>query len=470
MRKETKTNWFIVILLSFIVMFFSFFDLNNQEFIWESNLTIYSKILGILVGLSAFSGIIATYFFYLKKRKWAFPLAIINALLYAFYAISIYLISDFIIYILIFPIIYLIFWIKNQKSNIRQLRNHWLLWLIVIIIATIIFISLYFSVPYIAKLYFKLMNINMEYSENFNYPIWGKIISILINVALLTSIIFMIYGFKESWLSWQVKNILSIIFFAGVGVLNISLIIINLAFMLLSIYLYFLARKNTSKKRKLYAITGPGCVGKTTFLDKNKNFFDVTKIRIINERNYEKNEENPYIFWLNDKGSAFESQKAFLKFQKKQLEDFLNNEKYEQVLLDRHMVDSFLHGDTFIKNKTFTKWEVIKWRWLKIKFKLFLLTYPIQLECLFIYTTEDYQQIKEWRKNSKDNRRKLENKKEKFFHNFYQAYNFENYKLTSWYKLARKISKKIIIIKNNENNLEENTKLFQEEIKGEKNV
>ncbi|QNM93366.1 hypothetical protein H9M94_01910 [Mycoplasma sp. Pen4] len=270
---------------------------------------------------------------------------------------------------------------------------------------------------------------------------------ISIDVLLVICALMMILGFTESWIMWQFKNILSIIFFSSLGVINWSVVIINICFLLLSMYIFVI--KITNKNVHI-AITGPGCVGKTTILKKTQlqEFIKNNNFELIDERDYIEGENN-YIKSLKGELPFIESQKMFFTNQAKFINDMEVLDKYvgKNVILDRHMVDSFLYGDVLIEEKAITDSKEIKlWKRLKFWNKWFLLTKP-KLDLLIIFTVDNYAKIRERRINSAkngDQRRSLENQHIDLYEKFYNKYNQNE----EWYKIAKKISKKIVWIYN----------------------
>ncbi|QJG66304.1 hypothetical protein HGG64_01070 [Mycoplasma phocoeninasale] len=134
------------------------------------------------------------------------------------------------------------------------------------------------------------------------------------------AIIMMFLGFIESWILWQAKNILSIMFFAGIGILNINLIIINISYMILSIYIFIKSFK-ASKLKKIIAITGPGCSGKSTLLQSKiiQKYIYENHITLIDERPYLKGDD-PYTSALTNNKNFYLAQEMFFCSQKDMLE------------------------------------------------------------------------------------------------------------------------------------------------------
>ncbi|MBN4083275.1 nicotinamide mononucleotide transporter [Mycoplasma sp. CSL10137] len=445
--KTTKLDKILLISLTLIITIFSAFSIENKTIIWDSNVSVIVKILGIIVASSAIFGVIATWWFYTRK-KYAFLFAILNAFLFGIYSISLNLVADFIIYVgLCVPTFIYLRYITKYKNRIKQYRFNWLTSIFIVSIWVISFIVLYFTIPHLTFLYGKMIKQSLYFENNFNNKFLGKIIAISIDSTLLVAVVMMILGMKSSWVIWQIKNILSIIFFAGIGILNWSVIIINISFSVLSLYIFI---KTFINKKRIIAITGPGCSGKSTLLNNPKiqKLLKDYNILLKDERSYLDNaniNNNDYIKALSNKGSYFDAEKMFFESQKKIIiESNLTN---SHQLLDRHMSDSFLHADVLIKENKFTKSEKEKWIKEKRRYKWFLMNKP-KLD-LLIVVKAPWENIRIWRKlaiRDKDKtRRKLEFDNLELFKKFREEYEVNE----EWLKIAKLSSKKIIFLNNN---------------------
>ncbi|QBF34475.1 hypothetical protein EG856_00835 [Mycoplasmopsis phocirhinis] len=288
----------------------------------------------------------------------------------------------------------------------------------------------------------------------------AKFLAISINAFLIISFIMMILGFEESWLMWQFKNLCSIIFFAGVGTTNISVIVMNICFSILSLYIYVKVRKN---KKILIAITGPGCVGKSVVLNSQEvqDLLNRYEFKLMDEREYlnendELNKNNDYLNALKNKNNFFKSQKLFFTNQAKFIEEAQLIES--NVFFDRYMSDSFLYGDVLYRENIFNQDEKNKWYKLRKRYKYFLSVKP-KLDLLIIFTAP-LEKINEWRLKSsvKDIRRKLEQDNFDLYQKYYQEYFTDS----DWKNIAKKSAKKIVWINNNSDIDTVKTKLIKE--------
>ncbi|QKT05403.1 nicotinamide mononucleotide transporter [Mycoplasma sp. OR1901] len=445
--KTTITDKILITILTLTITIFSAFSIESGTMIWDWNVSILSKILGILVATSAIFGVIATWWFYTRKKH-AFLFAILNALLFAIYSLSLNLVADFIIYIgLCIPTFIYLWFITKYKNRIKQYRFNWFTSTIVVLIWVISFIILYFIIPHLTTLYGHIIKWPLSFGDNFNNKILGKIIAISIDSTLLVAIVMMILGMRSSWIIWQVKNILSIIFFAGIGILNWSVIVINISFSILSLYIFV---KTFTNKKQIIAITGPGCSGKSTLLNNPKiqKLLIDNNILLRDEREYLDNENinnNAYIKALSNNGSYFEAEKMFFESQKNIIIEA--NLTDSNQLLDRHMSDSFLHADLLIRENKFTQLEKEHWIKEKWKYKWFLMNKP-KLDLLIVIKAP-WENIYKWRKLATQDidkkRRQLEFNNIDLFEKFRQEYETNE----EWLKIAKMSSKKIIFLDNN---------------------
>ncbi|MCR8966444.1 hypothetical protein [Mycoplasma zalophidermidis] len=287
---------------------------------------------------------------------------------------------------------------------------------------------------------------NLSFGDYFKIFHLAKFLAISIDTFLIVSFIMTILGFEESWLMWQFKNLCSIIFFAGVGTIDLSVIVMNICFSILSLYIYVKVRKN---KKILIGITGPGCVGKSVVLNSQEvqDLLDKYEFKLMDEREYlnendEPNENNDYLNALKNKNNFFRSQKLFFTNQAKFIEEAQLIDS--NVFFDRYMSDSFLYGDVLCRENIFTQEEKNKWHKLRKKYQYFLSVKP-KLDLLIIFMAP-LERINEWRlkKSAKDIRRKLEQDNYDLYQKYYQEY------LTNsdWKNIAKKSAKKIVWINN----------------------
>lgn len=187
------------------------------------------------------------------------------------------------------------------------------------------------------------------------------------------------------------------------------------------------------------AIIGPGAVGKTTIIESLKK--DLIDFKFMDEREEIINEH--FDSYMKDfKSNAFELQKSFFNFRKKQIESFIN---FDNVIIDRHLIDDFIFPETHIEFKNFNSEEVTKWKKIEKEYLLFLKSIP-KLDFLFLLTAND-EIIKKRRekRSSKVDLRKSEINNHAFFNKVNEKYQSNNFK-----KFAEKFTKKLIILENKE--------------------
>ncbi len=187
------------------------------------------------------------------------------------------------------------------------------------------------------------------------------------------------------------------------------------------------------------AIIGPGAVGKTTIIEILKK--DLIDFKFMDEREEILN-ENFDSYMKDFKSNAFESQKHFFNFRKKQIESFIN---FDNVIIDRHLIDDFIFPETHIEFKNFNSEEATKWKKIEEEYLLFLKSIP-KLDFLFLLTANDEIIKKRREKRSlKEDLRKSEMDNHYFFNKVNEKYQSDNFK-----KFAEKFTKKLIILENKE--------------------
>ncbi|WLP85227.1 nicotinamide mononucleotide transporter [Mycoplasma seminis] len=363
MFKKVYLEYLFIFLLSLLVFIFSIYDINTDKFIWSNSNTALSRFYISMIMISGLSGIIATYLFY-KRVIYAYPLAILNAISYGIFAWSLDLFIDVVIYVLVLPLIFIYFWfitafkfkIKSYKLEIKWIS-------IVITLFIIAFIIFYFTQKALTTSFQSAFKKEIiEFGSNFKFKTAGYVVITLSNAILIIAVVMMLRGFKEVWLIWQMKNIFSIVFYSGIAVINWSVVVINICYMLLSIYIFI--RSFTMRKITI-AITGPGCVGKSTILGSKQiqEFLNQHNFHMIQERDYEDN-ENDYILALKKQKSFWDSQKFFFKTQQDDIERAMLIEN-QNVIFDRHMLDSFIYPQVQIENNLYSQDEIKQWNKLE---------------------------------------------------------------------------------------------------------
>ncbi|WP_418050977.1 hypothetical protein [Mycoplasma sp. 653B] len=181
--------------------------------------------------------------------------------------------------------------------------------------------------------------------------------------------------------------------------------------------------------KKVYiAITGPGCVGKSTALNSEQfsKLIEDNKFYMFQERDYKSN-DNDYILALKGKKSFWQSQKFFFKTQQDDIEKGMLMD--QNIIFDRHMLDSFIYPEVQIKNALYTEKEIKQWRSLKRKMLNFLKQKP-KLDLLIIVTSSSFDKIEQYRYEAAkaDDRRALENALMPLYRQYWEYYNTASFK------------------------------------------
>ncbi|MFV8475633.1 hypothetical protein ACM0JF_01415 [Mycoplasma sp. 654] len=209
--------------------------------------------------------------------------------------------------------------------------------------------------------------------------------------------------------------------------------------------------------KKVYiAITGPGCVGKSTVLNSKEfsKLIEENKFYMFQERDY-KNNDNDYILALKGKKSFWESQKFFFKTQQDDIEKAALID--QNIIFDRHMLDSFIYPEVQIQNAMYTKDEIKQWNSLKRKMLNFLKQKP-KLDLLIIVTSSSFDKIEQYRYEASrtDNRRKLENDLMPLYKQYWEHYNTVEFK-----EFLNRYCKNVIYINNDGTKEELTTKIIK---------
>ncbi|MGZ9432659.1 nicotinamide mononucleotide transporter [Mycoplasma sp. 613B] len=428
MKKE-KIELMLLIFICLILTFLSLFNLDESIWIWERNINIWRKIINIFVAISGILGVISIVMF-AKKKRIAFILAILNAVLYAFFSFSNGLVIDGFIQILyIFILIYIfIKEIINNKylKKIRELRLSLYASIVFAIFFVLLVAIFYFLNPYTNNFIGKMLNIDyFEFASNFNYKITASLILATFNAISVVALTMMALGFRQNWIIWCFKNILCFFFFGGIAFLSWTILFINFVYLVISIYLYFVTSK---EKRLTIAFIGMGASGKSTIINNLRNFLTEKNIKIIDER---LKDEQIFIDYMNDlKAKGYFTQKIFFKDRLKQIREMQN---YSKSLIDRHMIDDFLFPKTLIKMNYFMPKQKVLWNFFyKVKYK-FLLSLEPKVDIAFLIL-KDFDFIWKNRTNASEKheleiekkRRKIELQNKNFFQMVNTEYLKEN--------------------------------------------
>ena len=423
---------FLFILFITVNIFVSLYSISHNSWIWETD-NIQQIIFGTTSGFVSFSGIVAVLKINHNKKS-GYWWGILNSIAFGIFSLSINLTGDLIVNIIyIFLIIFMLLKNKNN-TNIQERRLEKKSIMILSLILIVTFLLFFFLIPELNSVLANALNLpNFIYGSNFTYYWVGRTIDSLMNSISIIAFITMVSGYQKTWYIWISKNILAVIFFSGVGVLNISILIMNILFFILSIY-----NLRTRIKTMKIAIIGPENISKKMVMKylednlKDFKFFDKSN-DMINE-NFEK-------YSKNLQSNAFEMQKNIFINRKKEIQNLTN---FKNVVIDRYLIDDFITSQTYIEVNNFTKEESKYWKKIEKKYFNFLDSIP-RLDYVFLLDDSN-EEIKKRKECSQDEKtREFEVNNQTFF----EKVN-EKYKSLEFISSISKYSKKYIILENND--------------------
>lgn len=438
MKKSiTSTYRILYILAALLSVFFSVYSISNNELVWESGET-YQRVLGSFSGFAAFTGIIATIKFY-KREHSSFVYSMINAILFGAFSLSINLTGDFIVNVFWYIPLMLFLFIKikkGEKTLVYRLTNEKTILLLILFI--LVFLLFWFLNPLLNNVLSEIVGTNTDYGSYFKYFYFAKFLDALMNSICIIAVVMMMLGIKETWYIWIPKNIAGIIFFSGVGIVNVSIILMNVIYLLISILIIV---KNINRKELKIAIVGPGAVGKTTVIKHCKEFLENNHFKTIQEREVFIN-DNYDSYMNNMKEEAFKTQKLFFMKRMDQIERM----QFEpRALMDRHIIDDFIFPLVHIKIGNFTDEEAIEWKSIQSKYWKKMKNKP-KLDILFILLADDSTiETRRSKRSEIDRYRKEETKNTIFFREVNKLYHSNDSIL---YEAANKFAKDVVVLKN----------------------
>ena len=429
-KKILKISLFILFIT--INIFVSLYSISHGSWIWETD-NIQQIIFGTTSGFVSFSGIVAVLKINQNKKS-GYWWGILNSIAFGIFSLSINLTGDLIVNIIYICLIIFILFKNKNNSKIQERRFEKKSIAILSFIFIITFLLFFFLIKELNSALAIALNLpNFEYGSNFTYYWAGRTIDSLMNSISIIAFITMINGYQKTWYIWISKNILAVIFFSGVGVLNISIIIMNLLFFILSIY-----NLRTRIKTMKIGIIGPTAIGKTMvmkYLEQDLKEFEFIygKQDIINE------DFRGYAEDMNS--NAFETQKSLFAYRKEEIKK-LNN--FQNGIIDGHLINDFIFSKTYIEVNNFTEEESSSWKKMEKKYFIFLDSTP-KLDYVFLLDASS-EEIKRRRECSQDEKTKeFEVNNQAFF----EKVN-EKYKSLEFISSISKYSKKYIILENND--------------------
>ncbi|NQZ29262.1 MAG: nicotinamide mononucleotide transporter [Mycoplasmatales bacterium] len=379
MKKINLIETIMLILLSLLLIVFSLYSVSYNSWIWESGGT-WKRVLGTLSGLAAFTGILATFLFWKRNPHSLF--AFINAILFGLFALSVNLTGDFLVnFFWIIPVlIFTNIRSKKSKMTIYRLTKYSITSLVCIFVIGFVFFIM--VNPLMNNLWIKILKINdFTYGTNFKFYWGGRILDSLMNALTLVGMIMMVKGYKQTWYLWVIKNIVAILFFGGIAVIDVSILIMNISFLIL---MFFIIHAELKKKTLRVAIIGPGAIGKSTVIKYLKPFLEENNIQLFDER--EGIITDQFSDYMNNmKKYAYEMQVGFFDKRISQLKKLCALDK---GLMDRHSTDDFIFSRLHIEQKNFSQEQIKKWNKKEKRYWRTLQSLP-KLDLLFILMGSD---------------------------------------------------------------------------------
>ncbi|WP_322935034.1 nicotinamide mononucleotide transporter family protein [Mycoplasmopsis felis] len=388
-------SYTLIAFFSIVLVFLSVYNIETKNFFWHENKNNLANLINLFAAISGFLGVISIYLF-ANKKQIGFLIATLNAIFLIIYLVYNGLLIDATLNFIYILIMIITFWkVKRGKTkNIPKYIISWEILLIIFILGLCVFLVFYFTNPLINKVVkYLIYKDYKEFGYNFNNFIWGSILLSTSNSVSVIALILMTTGFKSSWIIWCFKNIASILFFSGIGFLDITLILINAIYMTFSIYLFWL-EKNESQIR--FGFIGMGASGKSTIIRELSEFLKTNNIKIIDER---LTDEKVFLKYMTDlKTNGYQTQILFFKDRLKQINEMSD---YSYSLIDRHMIDDFLFPDTLIEMKYFNKKQILFWKYLYKPYYKIMLSVQPKVDYTFV-VLKNYELIKLNRKSASE--------------------------------------------------------------------
>lgn len=373
-----------LVLFMLILIINTLYSFDYKSWIWTGEISTWQKIIGISISLSAILGVLSVVFFAMHKNI-AYILGISNAILYALFAFSFGLAIDgFINFVIYIPIMFLTWYkttrIKNSNNLFESFRSNIYSTSFFGFLTVLLTISFYYANPLVNKFVLNLLGKDgiEVYGNNFKYFTAGNILISLISALSIVALTMMVMGFRDSWIIWIIKNFVSFAFFGGIGFVNITTLLINVIYMLISLHLFLI----TTNKRKI-SIAFSHQFG----LLELKEFF--------NKHNFEIYEADFYDLEDSNKNEYKKHLKESLKLVK--ASQFT---KYN--VFNNYLLDDILALDK-IKIKSF--YEKLTWKYLKLRYKISL-AMQNKLDYIFILPNSEsyyaYKNKTNWRKFAKE--------------------------------------------------------------------
>ncbi|QKT05578.1 nicotinamide mononucleotide transporter family protein [Mycoplasma sp. OR1901] len=376
------------IIVAIIIIFLGFntlYSFDYKSWIWEFG-SVWQKVIGVSVSLSALLGVLSVIAFS-NHKKIGYPLGIVNALLFSLFAFSFKIPLDAFINLFIYiPILIFTYFkttriIKNNK-NFEFFRSNIYSTSFFVFLTILMTVLFYYVTPLLHEKILILLNQfdkTQIYGSNFNYYQAAIILNSLINALSIIALSMMLLGFRDSWPVWIFKNILSFIFFGGVGFLNWTTMIINIIYMLFSIYFYLVT---TNKQNVKIAFISTSASGKEVLIDKLNPYFNYNKFTKFEDFNANSEE---YVDYINDlKTNGYKFQRGIFKRRLKQIKKMQFN---AINVMDGHMIEDFIYPEVNIKLNNFSNKEKWYWKFWKMKY-IISLALQEKLDYVFVITKD----------------------------------------------------------------------------------
>ncbi|MCU4706762.1 nicotinamide riboside transporter PnuC [Mycoplasma sp. CSL7503-lung] len=443
------------IIVAIIIIFLGFntlYSFDYKSWIWEFG-SVWQKFIGVSVSLSALLGVLSVIAFS-NHKKIGYPLGIVNALLFSLFAFSFKIPLDAFINLFIYiPILIFTYFkttrIIKKNKDFEFFRSNIYSTSFFVFLTILLTILFYFVTPLLHKNILIILNQfedSQTYGSNFNYYQVASILNSLINALSIIALIMMLLGFRDSWPVWILKNVLSFIFFGGVGFLNWTTMIINIIYMMFSIYFYLVT---TNKQNVKIAFISTSASGKEVLIDRLDPYFKYNKFTKFDDFKFDSKE---YVNYLeNPKNHSYKFEKNIFKTRLKKIKRMQFN---SINVIDGHMIEDFISPEVNIKLNNFSKKQKIYWKFWKIKYTISLALQE-KLDYVFVITkdfkTSNINRLYAINNSSNElekERWNLEIKNTSFFNEVHNLY-LDNENLSPFLsRLVKKFSKNVIHIHN----------------------
>ncbi|MGZ9755370.1 nicotinamide mononucleotide transporter [Mycoplasma sp. 6243] len=273
-----------------VLVYVSLYNFDYKVWAWQNpNRSV--AIINVLVSFSGIFGILANYFFS-KHYKIAYLLSLINIIFFICFAFYNYLIIDGLINLFIYiPILIFNF----HKTYIRKKIvfeyfvsgvHTWTFFGMIFIILSIAFYFLNPQVTYLYNITFGFDPVQNAFGTFYKYKLDGNILLSMINSLSVVALMMLSLGFRENWYVWIVKNIISFVFFGGVGFFSIVVILLNAVYMNMSLFYFYVTSRKQEVRVKLQTEANSVLSAHMAASLKENGYVIYDKIEVANKLSY----------------------------------------------------------------------------------------------------------------------------------------------------------------------------------------